>query len=331
MRYELKGSNTLYKVWGIITYIFTGLYGVFNIAVLVFIAINGAKMGSIRNIVPWGIGYMDDYWTGISTAFVLGILLGILKLAAGLTIRILAGLYLVRDHVKSKGALITVSVFYFLIALGDLALAVFFGILGADAAIVILFYLFCTGWAVATGVFLIVKQAGTVAGGSMSHGAQSPNGQVQTPNIQVQFYNDRAKHTSDQEYRPYEPAQRPAPHLDDPDMYTVASGVDEYEMKACIEGLFGDYVGRRHILRVGESCRIGRDQGCDIQLRHAKISRIHCAVKLLPDGRFEVTDHSYNGTFYENKAIPNGVTKVVEAGGMLALSDAEDVFSLNIC
>lgn len=51
----------------------------------------------------------------------------------------------------------------------------------------------------------------------------------------------------------------------------------------------------------------------------------------MPDGRFEVTDHSYNGTFYENERLSNGVSTVIEAGGMLALGNADNVFSLDIC
>ena len=296
--YRVKGPNTLYKVWGIITYVFAGLYGVGQLLIFVFLVMGSSWAGKISD------GFFYDlhayYHDEIQGFIILIILFDVLGLIIGMVIRLLAGTYLVRDHVRSKGALIAVSVFYFLMALGNLVWAVIFG--KAGSVLFTLFYLFCMGWAIATGVFLILKQAGAVVG---EHDGQS--------------------------HPPYGPALRPAPAQRASEMVTRARGVPERELQACIEGLFGGYKGRRYILRLGECCRIGRDSGCDIQLHHSKVSRIHCAVRLMPDGRFEVTDHSYNGTFYENERLSNGVSTVIEAGGMLALGNADNVFSLDIC
>lgn len=98
--------------------------------------------------------------------------------------------------------------------------------------------------------------------------------------------------------------------------------------KAEIEGMFGEFQGRRCRLGVGEVCRIGRDSGCDIKLSHPSVSRIHCAVKFLPNGTFEVTDYSYNGTYYENIALPNGKAVNVQPGGKLVAGSTDNVFCL---
>lgn len=115
---------------------------------------------------------------------------------------------------------------------------------------------------------------------------------------------------------------------DDPNIRV--DGGDMHGPKASIKGLFGDYIGRKYALKSGESCRIGRDSSCDIQIRLPKVSRIHCSVKFLPDGRFEVVDTSYNGTFYENAALPNGVATVVKAGGCLVIGEADNVLELKV-
>ncbi|MCI9546168.1 MAG: hypothetical protein HFH60_05710 [Lachnospiraceae bacterium] len=48
----------------------------------------------------------------------------------------------------------------------------------------------------------------------------------------------------------------------------------------------------------------------------------------MSDGRFEVLDTSYNGTFYENAALPNGVATVVKAGRCLVIGEADNVLEL---
>lgn len=283
--YVVKGSNTLYHVWGIITFVFAGIYGIRNLITIVTLGMASSfAQNWIRELSGTDFG-------GIQIVLVLFFLLAAVL---GLTIRILAGLYLVRLQIRSKGALIFISVIYFLFAFGNLIQMVILGVSGGSSMIFAIFIqFFCMCWSIATGVFLILKQAQAVPEGTVVL-----NGEV------------RKKETR---YRPVESGKSP-----------VQSG----SSKAEIEGLFGNYKGKTFVFRGDESCRIGRDSGCDIQISHPKVSRIHCAVKALPGGKFEVTDYSYNGTFYENIALPNGQAVVVQAGGMLVLGSADNVFLL---
>lgn len=302
-RYEIKGSNTLYKVWGIITFVFAGIYGVVWLIGLAALGIGGAIAGDAAD-AAYGLG-MEDVLDNAQGYVILIILVAVLIAVIGLVIRILAGLYLVSPYVKSKGAMIAVAVFYFLMVLSNLVSAVVWG--KAGSVLLTLYALFCMAWAAATGVFLILKQAEAVTGiyeAPRDYGG--PDGQ--------DFYKEGPRtQIGAEEFITYAGFEREA----------------ESGPRGSIEGLFGDYMGKRYTLKPGESCRIGRDAGCEIQLHHSKVSRIHCAVKFLPDGRFEVTDYSYNGTFYENRALTNGIAEIVEAGGMLVVGDADNVFSLN--
>ena len=283
--YVVKGSNTLYHVWGIITFVFAGIYGIGALIATVVIGMaSSLTQGWIGELTGENLG-------GIQIVLVL---IFLLVAVLGLTIRILAGLYLVRLQIRSKGALIFISVIYFLFAFGNLIQMVMLGFSGGSSMIFAIFIqFFCMCWSIATGVFLILKQAQAVPEGTVVL-----NGAV------------RKKETR---YRPVESGKSP-----------VRSG----SSKAEIEGLFGNYKGKTFVFRGDESCRIGRDSGCDIQISHPKVSRIHCAVRALPDGKFEITDYSYNGTFYENIALPNGKAVVVQAGGMLVLGSADNVFLL---
>lgn len=287
MGYEIKGSNTLYKVWGIITYIFTGFYCAARAIVLISLG-----MG-VRSLWSDISGLVDtDKLRDATVPLILAVVLSLLVTIGGAAVRITAGTYLVRAYVRSKGPLIVVSVFYFAITLVDLGavlVCITSGLEWSGVIFIMLLYLFRMGWGIATGIFLIMKQAAAVT---------EKRGEHQE--------GDDGSHDGD-------------------------SRMDGPEPRACIEGLFGDYIGRRYILRSGENCRIGRDPGCDIQLDHPKVSRIHCAVKLLPAGRFEVTDYSFNGTYYENNSLPNGDAITVDAGGMLVVGCPDNVFSLNIC
>ena len=283
--YVVKGSNTLYHVWGIITFVFAGIYGIGALIAIVVIGMaSSMTQGWIGELTGEDLG-------GIQIVLVLVFLL---IAVLGLTIRILAGLYLVRPQIRSKGALIFISVVYFLCAFGNLIQMITLGASGGSSMILAVFVqFFWMCWNIATGVFLILKQAQAVPEGTVV-----PNGSV------------RKKETG---YRPVENGKD-----------SVRSG----SPKAEIEGLFGNYKGKTFVFRGDESCRIGRDPGCDIQISHPKVSRIHCAVKALPGGKFEVTDYSYNGTFYENIVLPNGKAVVVQAGGMLVIGSADNVFLL---
>lgn len=298
--YEIKGSNTLYKVWGIITFIFTGIYGLLNLIGFVIVGIGVSAAGKASRGLAFGIGdYVDDYIDSIKAYIFVIILLLVFTAIVGIVIRIFAGIYLVRPGVKSKGGLLAVGILYFFLGLLNLARAVFLG-KEMDSVAVILVYLFFMVWAIITGVLLIMKQASAVTR-ITSVGQNPPPEPPPVPPLDPSVNKNDTRHT-----------------------------VGRYQMEANIEGMFGEYIGKKYILRTGESCKIGRDSGCDIQLHHSKVSRIHCSVKLLPDGRFEVTDYSYNGTFYENKALPSNAASIVQAGGLLVIGDADNVFALNI-
>ena len=95
-----------------------------------------------------------------------------------------------------------------------------------------------------------------------------------------------------------------------------------------IEGQFGVCKGRRFELYAGKTYRIGRESGCEIQVNHPKVSRVHCTVCKLPNGRYQITDSSSNGTYYENQMLPKGVASEVIPGGMLVLGEADNVLQL---
>ena len=103
--YVVKGSNTLYHVWGIITFVFAGIYGIRNLITIVTLGMASSfAQNWIRELSGTDFG-------GIQIVLVLFFLLAAVL---GLTIRILSGLYLVRSQIRSKGALIFISVIYFL-------------------------------------------------------------------------------------------------------------------------------------------------------------------------------------------------------------------------
>lgn len=337
--YEIKGSNTLYKVWGIITFVFAGFYGLPRLLSFAYLIIKSSEIKSKYSayLSLLGQGTVDKiqkYLILIVAALTLGVIIGLL-------IRILSGLCLIRPYIKSKGVMIALAVCYFLMAVGNLVWGIIWKKMHLTALLV--YFLFLMLWAIATGVFLIMKQAMAVAGAGEwnGYGAQDSHMFTNGENLGVDGAGDPYMITDGERYEvrdgagvgyvpPYDIPQA-APEVQQPQPDMGVAKAAEPELKACIEGLFGDYIGKKYILRVGENCRIGRDSGCDIQLRHLKVSRIHCAVKLLPDGRFEITDSSYNGTFYENTPLPNGVPTIVEGGGMLVAGDAKNVLSLKVC
>ena len=270
--------NVLYKVWGIITYVFTGFYAVGWLAVFILLGIGGSEAKGAVSQAPYFLwSQIESEFTQAAGMLVLAVLLLALVVLIGLIVRILAGVYLTRAFVKSRAALIMVAVFYIIITFLDLLFAVIWG--KAKLLGFMFFFLFCMGWGLATGVFLLLKQSGAAA-----------------------------------------PVPRPEPYIPYADIGAQGS----------VEGLFGDFAGKKYRLKPGESCKIGRDPGCEIRILHRQVSRIHCLVKFLPDGRFEVMDMSYNGTFYENEALPNGVAVTVEAKGKLVIGEADNVLTLNV-
>ncbi len=320
--YEIKGSNTFYKVWGILTFVFVGIYGLIELLGLVILAIAVSKGNELSD---WLGIYSDAYLSDAGTYLVFIFVFTALSFIAGVVIRILSGVQLVRNYVKSKGAMIAAAVlnflmgmFHILALIGNIQLSFGFGIFCS--------FLFI-GWAVVTGVSLLFKQAAAVRSGYGDFNGQGL----------YQDFPDEGMGLVENEYLDSGrgipgrnltlSVTRAAAEEPDSGLRNADAG---HAPQVRVEGLFGECKGKVYILRPGESCRIGRDTGCDIQIHHAKVSRIHCAVKLLPDGQLELTDYSYNGTYYENKALPNNVPAAVNPGGLLAVGNADNVFSLKI-
>ena len=94
-----------------------------------------------------------------------------------------------------------------------------------------------------------------------------------------------------------------------------------------ISGRGGVLEGIRRILRPGMTLAIGRSRTCDISLRKApgflesehpvamlrsdpfrKVSRVHCEIAFLLDGRVEIRDLSRNGTLVDGARVVNSCT-----------------------
>ena len=93
-------------------------------------------------------------------------------------------------------------------------------------------------------------------------------------------------------------------------------------------GVFGRFEGQVYPMDLGQECVVGRKADCDIQIIHGEISRIHCVIRMLPDGVFEVTDYSSNGTFYNNQKLKRKEPYRLPSGAILALGDADNVLEL---
>ena len=59
--YEIKGSNTFYKVWGILTFVFVGIYGLIELLGLVILGAAAVKGNELSN---WLGIYSDAYFSG---------------------------------------------------------------------------------------------------------------------------------------------------------------------------------------------------------------------------------------------------------------------------
>ncbi|MCE9636346.1 MAG: FHA domain-containing protein [Planctomycetes bacterium] len=95
-----------------------------------------------------------------------------------------------------------------------------------------------------------------------------------------------------------------------------------------VEGRGGLIDGVKMSLRVGATLTVGRSRECDLSFRKApgfkrredretlltsrefnRLSRVHCELTLLGDGRVEVVDVSQNGTWVEGDRV-KGATLV---------------------
>lgn len=95
-----------------------------------------------------------------------------------------------------------------------------------------------------------------------------------------------------------------------------------------VYGAFGVFQGYSHPMSLGSQCVVGRKSTCDIQLVHGQVSRVHCVIQMLPDGVYQVTDHSSNGTFYNNQRLKKGEPYRLPKGALLAIGDADNVLEL---
>ena len=95
-----------------------------------------------------------------------------------------------------------------------------------------------------------------------------------------------------------------------------------------IYGAFGIFQGKRYPIGPGEKCTIGRKTMCDIQLVHGQVSRVHCIIEMLPDGVYQVTDCSSNGTFYNDQKLKSRQPYRLPKGALLAIGDADNILEL---
>ena len=95
-----------------------------------------------------------------------------------------------------------------------------------------------------------------------------------------------------------------------------------------IYGAFGLFGGQSYPMCLGQQCVVGRKSSCDIQLVHGQVSRVHCVIEMLPDGVYQVTDYSSNGTFYNNQRLKSREPYRLPKGALLAIGDADNVLEL---
>lgn len=93
-------------------------------------------------------------------------------------------------------------------------------------------------------------------------------------------------------------------------------------------GAFGIYQGKSYPIGPGGKCVVGRKTSCDIQLVHGQVSRVHCIIEMLPDGVYQVTDYSSNGTFYNDQKLKNKQPYRLPKGALLAIGDADNILEL---
>lgn len=270
-KYPIKGSNTLYKVWGIIVLIFAALNGLRYLLILSFAILAPTFVNSLLS--PYMMRGMSSTIGDTLGAYVaVAVILIILVVGIDMTKRISTGVILVREYIKAKWVFMVLAIVYFLEATVGFVIMIFSGLLGS--VWLILFQVVIVGWNVATGIILISK--------------------------------------SQKAYIDIPPEPGPG--------FSSVHGV--------IEGVYGNFKGKQVTLYPGGVCRIGRESGCDIQLVHPKVSRVHCMISMTANGRYQITDYSYNGTFYDNERLTKNIMVEVNPGGMLVIGEADNVLRL---
>lgn len=100
------------------------------------------------------------------------------------------------------------------------------------------------------------------------------------------------------------------------------------EAQGIIIGLFGSFSGQSVPMMINSLCSVGRERDCNIRIMHKAISRMHCTIQLLPNGMYQVTDYSSNGTYYNNQRLAPGQAYMIPKGAILAIGSADNVIQL---
>lgn len=90
----------------------------------------------------------------------------------------------------------------------------------------------------------------------------------------------------------------------------------------------GNTQGKRYLVQVGVMYVIGRSSSCQIQLQHTRISRLHCKIRLLPNGLYQVADYSSNGTWCNNQRMEKGKVYTIQTGALLAVGSSDVVLMI---
>lgn len=90
----------------------------------------------------------------------------------------------------------------------------------------------------------------------------------------------------------------------------------------------GNTQGKRHLVQVGVMYSVGRSSSCQIQLQHTRISRLHCKIRLLPNGLYQVADYSSNGTWCNNQRMEKGRVYTLQRGTLLSVGRLDIVLML---
>lgn len=134
-------------------------------------------------------------------------------------------------------------------------------------------------------------------------------------------------------YGAYPPASypptpyQPTPYQQTP--YTPAPApIINPSAQGMIIGLFGTFSGQSVPMMINSMCSIGRDHTCNLRIMHKSISRMHCTIQLLPNGMYQITDYSSNGTYYNNQRLIYGQPYMIPKGSIIALGGADNVIQL---
>lgn len=99
----------------------------------------------------------------------------------------------------------------------------------------------------------------------------------------------------------------------------------KYELIGQVQGTDGICKGTRVSLKAGQVCTLGKADNCDFQIASNIVSRMHCTIKLLENGAFEITDFSTNGIYYNSYKLEKNSPFQVPNNSLLAIGDANNI------